>query len=133
MIVAKDKLGVTEFFEDKKLIESTYKGRVDTTMSFDHLNKVAKFYSAHEIKGAIIDLTGLYGSFVKVMDYLSGSFYPIAQKSGLKAQAFILTDDLIIKNMASKLQGLTVKFGIEAKTFYSKEEARHWIEPIITK
>lgn len=131
MIVAKDKLGVTKYTEDLKLIESTYKGRVDTEMSAVHLSKVAEFYSKNEIRGAIIDLRGLYGSFVKMMDYLVDTFYPIAQKSGMKAQAFIIRDDLIIKNLADKLKQLTPTFNIKARIFSTPQEAKVWIESII--
>ncbi|MCB0496251.1 MAG: hypothetical protein KDC79_08945 [Cyclobacteriaceae bacterium] len=132
MIVAKDKLGVTTYFEDKKLIESTYKGRVDMSMSFDHLNKVAKFYETHEIRGAIIDLRELFGSFVKVMDYLLETFYPIAQKSGIKAQALVVTDDLIMKSLSGKLQNLASEFNITARVFNSREEAEEWMDSILT-
>lgn len=131
MIVAKDKLGVTEYIEDLKLIESTYKGRVDTDLSVVHLSKVAEFYSKNEIRGAVIDLRGLYGSFVKVMEYLVDTFYPIAKKSGMKAQAFVITDDIIIKTMAEKLKDVTPKFNIEARVFSTPKEARSWIDSII--
>lgn len=131
MIVAKDKLGVTKYTEDIKLIESTYKGRVDTDMSVAHLSKVAEFYSKNEIRGAIIDLRGLYGSFLKVMEYLVDTFYPIAQKSGMRAQAFVITDDLIIKSMADKLKQVTPTFNIKASVFSTPQEAKVWIESII--
>ncbi len=133
MIIVEDKLGKTEYLEDKKIIASTYKGRVDRDMSFDHLAKVIEFYKNNEVQAAIIDLTQLYGSFAVIMEYLGKSFYPIAVKSGLKAQAYILKDDLIIENLASKLQSLTKKFKIEAQTFNTKEEAVVWIDSIILK
>ena len=131
MIVVKDKIGLTEYLEDKKLIISTYKGIVESDLSFSHLSKVVAFYKVNEVKGAVIDLQNLYGSFVRVMEYLTESFYPIASKSGLKAQAYILKDDLIIKNMAEKLKILGKKFNIEARTFSNKEEALKWIESVI--
>jgi len=131
MIVVEDKLGITKYLEDKKIIVSAYKGRVDIDMSFDHLAKVIEFYKHNEVRAAIIDLRELYGSFAVVMDYLGKAFYPIAIKSGLKAQAYILKNDLIIENLASKLQMLTKKFNVEARTFYTKEEANQWINSII--
>lgn len=131
MIIVKDKLGTTEFKSDKKLIRSIYKGRVDTDMSFEHLGKVVEFYRTNEVNGAIIDLRQLYGSFAKIMGYLSQNFYPIAKKSGLKAQAFIVKDDLIIKNLASKLEDLTTNFNIRARIFYKKEDAEEWMDSIL--
>lgn len=130
MIVVKDKLGLTEYIEEQHLIISTYKGRVDNEMSFDHLKAVISFYKEHSVTAAIIDLRELYGSFIKVMDYLGESFYPVAVKSGLKAQAFIVTDDLIIRNLTKKLESITVNFNIEAKTFASIEGAKKWINKI---
>ncbi len=131
MIVAKDKLALTEYIKAKKLIISTYKGRVDKDMSFVHLVKVKEFYTNNQVNVAIIDLRELYGSFINVMDYLAQSFYPVAVKSGLKAQAFVITDDLIIENMASKLVELTSKFDIKARTFSTKRKAEEWIDTII--
>jgi len=130
MVAVEDKLGLTEYIEEKHLIISTYKGRVDNQMSFDHLGAVINFYKKHSVTAAIIDLRELYGSFIKVMDYLGETFYPVALKSGLKAQAFIVTDDLIIKNLTKKLESITIKFNIEAHTFASIEEANIWIDDI---
>ena len=131
MVIVEDYLGITKFQKKKKLIESTYKGRVDKDMSFDHLAKVVDFYSNNEVNAAIIDLRQLYGSFAKVMEYLSGSFYPVAVKSGLKAQAFILHDDLIIKHLTEKLEVITANFGIMARIFNTKEEAQEWLNSFL--
>ena len=128
MIVAEDKLGKTEYVKDIKLIISTYRGRVDKAMSFDHLGKVIEFYKNNEVKYAIINLLELYGSFAPVMEYLESSFYPVAIKSGLKAQAIIVTDDLIIKNLTNKLKAITSRFSVDARTFATKEEAMKWLK-----
>lgn len=131
MVIVEDSLGITRFQKKHKLIESIYRGRVDKDMSFNHLAKVVDFYQNNEVNAAIIDLRELYGSFAKVMEYLSGSFYPIVVKSGLKAQAFILDDDLIIKNLTGKLEIITANFNIETRTFNNKKEAEEWVKSFL--
>ncbi len=128
MIVVNDQMGLTEYIESERLIISSYKGRVDHEASIAHLSAVIDFYKQHEVKAAIIDLREVFGSFFKIMEYLSDSFYPIALKSGLKAQAFVLTDDIIIKNLTKKLGIITSTFDVKSKTFATKEDAKKWLK-----
>ncbi len=128
MLVVKDHIGKTLFEQDTKRIISTYKGRVNKEISLVHLEKVAKFYQQNEVHTAIIDLREIYGSFVKILSYLGESFYPMAIKSGLKAQAFVITDDLIIKNLTKKIAHITDTYDVQARTFATCEEAAVWLD-----
>jgi hypothetical protein len=127
MIIVENELGFTKYHKDKKLIGSTYKERIDKDMPFNHLKKVVEIYKNKKVKTEVHEL---YGSLTNVMEYLPVSFHLIAVINGLNAQAFILVDNLIIRNLTIELEGLTSKVNILACIFYFNEEAVDWIETI---
>lgn len=128
MLVAKDTIGESVFDETQKRLVSTYHGRANKQVALQHLQKVSLFYEQNKVHTTLIDLRNLYGSFLKYMDYLESSFYPMAQKSGLRAQALVITDDLIIKNMSKKLEAISSAYSIQVRTFATSEEAIEWLD-----
>lgn len=127
MIVAQNKLATTTFDKTRRLLESTYVGRVNIDLALEHLANVVEFYTKNEVQGSIANLSRLIGSYVKVIDYLVESYYPAATKSGLKVQAYVVSKDLINENLGNELDALAKKFGITSVVFTNKEEAEAWV------
>lgn len=127
MIIAQNKLATTTFNPDTKLLISVYKGRVNIEWALEHLAKVVEFYNSNLVNGSVADLHQLLGSYAKVLDYLVESYYPAAVKSGLKIQAYVVSQDLINENLGVKLDGLASKFEIKSAVFNNRQQGEAWV------
>lgn len=128
MIIAQNKLATTTFYPDIKLLISVYKGRVKIDLALEHLANVVEFYITNSVNGSVADLHQLLGSYAKVMDYLVESYYPAAVKSGLKIQAYVVSQDLINENLGGRLDELASKFGIKSAVFSDRKQAEAWVK-----
>ena len=131
MVIEQNQIGTTIFDKESEILIEIYSGRVNIELILNHFEKIEQFSELNNIKGSIVDIRRLYGSFVKLLGGIERDYYPKLIKSGLKHQAFVISDDLIIKNLASKAKGIASKFNIQVRTFYSKEEAEKWIDTIL--
>ncbi|MCB0496253.1 MAG: hypothetical protein KDC79_08955 [Cyclobacteriaceae bacterium] len=131
MIIAQNKLATSTFNDDIKLLISVYKGRVNIDLALEHLANVVEFYLTNSVKGSVADLHQLLGSYAKVFDYLVEAYYPAAVKSGLKIQAYVVSQDLINENLGFRLDDLASRFGIKSAVFTSRKEAENWVKEFL--
>ena len=128
MVITENKLASTSYYETEKMLISVYKGRVNINLALEHLANVVEFYTKNTVYGSVADLSQLHGSFAKVIDYLVESYYPSAVKSGLKIQAYVVSEDLIIENLGFKLDKLASEFNIKSAVFNSRKQAETWVK-----
>lgn len=83
--------------------------------------------SANGVHFIIGDLTKIRGSFNKMMDYFEDKYAQLKQ-GGMVGQALIISDDLIIENLARKLERKILKAGIDVFVTTSKEAAFEWVK-----
>ena len=127
VIIAENKLVTTFFNSEEKILVSEYKGRVKIDLALEHLAQLVRFYDENEVKGSVADLSKLHGSFAKVTDFLTTSYYPAGSKSGLQCQAYVVSNDLIIENLGFQLNALASKFGIRSIVGTSRIDAEKWV------
>ncbi|MCF6351759.1 MAG: hypothetical protein L3J06_02005 [Cyclobacteriaceae bacterium] len=126
--VTQSKVATTVFHVKEKIIISEYVGRVNIELALMHLKEVSRFYSANEVRGSIVDLSKVFGSFAKVLDYLGKEAFPTAKKSGLCCLCYVVKDDLIMENLTNRLKFAVSSHNIEAKVLKSRAEAEYWIK-----
>ncbi len=131
MIIAENKVGVTSFFEKEKMLVSVYGGLVDIDLVIEHLKKIIEFYKQNEVNGSVVDISTVLGSFAKIMAFLESDYCPVAIKNGLKVQAYVASDDLIIKNLSARLEMMASMFNIQSEVFKSRNEAEEWVKTAI--
>lgn len=131
MIIAQNKLGTTTFYKEEKILISVYKGRIDIDLGLEHLAEIVEFYKRNEVVGSVVNIKEMFGSFAKIFEYMEEIYYPAAVKSGLKCQGYIVSEDLIINNLSSKLIGMATSFKLRAEIFSGREEAEKWIKSVI--
>ena len=117
MIIAKNKLGTTSYLPREKMLISVYKGRFEIDLALEQLAKIAEFYKNNHVIGSVVDVKQLYGSFVKIFPYMKDTLNPIAIKSGLKYQVYVLSEDLIVKNLGIKLKKMATSFNLTSEVF----------------
>ncbi|MCF6359477.1 MAG: hypothetical protein L3J29_01800 [Cyclobacteriaceae bacterium] len=128
MIIARNKLGTTFYYKEEMVLLSVYKGRISIDVGLEHLASIVEFYKSNEVLGSVVDIKKMYGSFAKIFEYMKTTYYPFSLKSGLKCQAFVVSEDLIINNLSSKLQGLATSFNLESKVFQDRTKAMAWVK-----
>ncbi len=126
-------MGVTNFLKEERLLISIYTGLVDINLVIEHLKKIIEFYKKNEVKGSVVDISKVLGSFAKILAFLEKNYYPVAIKSGLKVMVFVASDDLIIRNLSTRLEMMASMFNIESKVFKTKDEAEEWVKNALSK
>ena len=124
--IAENKQVTFQYDPDKKLLLSTYKGIFNFEIAKDSYNYLANLY----IVGKIADVRKLNGSFIKLMSEFKEK-YPILKERGLKAEAFVVSDDLMINNLISKLSKQLEGIGIDTYVCHTVEEAENWLDNYI--
>ena len=133
MIIAKNDMGTTYFHKDESLLVSNYIGRVKLDLVVEHLSNIIIFYQNNpgRVKKSVVDISKVLGSFAKVLEFLEKKYYTAAVDNGLKCQAYVASEDLMIKNLSARLEMLASKFNIKSKVFCSLEEAKSWAKETI--
>ena len=76
------------------------------------------------IVGEVVDLSGLRGNFMMVLDYLAKDYYTKFKQRGMIKAAYIVSDDIISKNLVGKLCDNNI---IETKSFRNMDQAVEWV------
>lgn len=127
MIIEQNAIGNTLYDNEKRLLIETYKGRTNIKLIIDHFDKIERFCLNNDVEASMVDLRKLYGSFIKLLEIIENTYYPKMKKSGLRFQAIIISNDLIIENLYVKVSQLAAKFGIETAVFHDLDKANFWI------
>ncbi len=127
IIVTDNKSCFSIYRTEQKWLHSTFKGVVNYDLIIEHLENGQRFSKKNEIYGALVDLRTLRGSYYKLFDYLEYEAYPKLKSSGLRNQAFIISDDLITANVTEKLMQMFARLDITAKMFTNLNEAKYWL------
>ena len=130
MIIVQNKLATTTFYEEEKMLVSIYSGRINFELAKAHSDILLDFYRTNKVRGTLIDISKLYGSFAKLMDYYKNGF-PVAVGSGLKYIAYVVSDDIITQNLIQKVKDMAVSFELKVSIFKSVKEAEKWLKECI--
>ncbi|MCB0497894.1 MAG: hypothetical protein KDC79_17270 [Cyclobacteriaceae bacterium] len=126
-IIAENKQAVFKYDPNRKLLLSTYKGIFNYDLAKESYNQI----EGVEVVGKIADVRKLNGSFMKLMSEFREK-YPILKKQGLAAEAFVISDDLMINNLVEKLRAQLKSIGIETYACQTIEEAESWIQTYLS-
>ena len=88
------------------------------------LENTLKLIDAKLVIGEIVDLTGMRGNFKIVLEYLVNDYYPKMKRLGMKRVAYLVSDDLISRNLAQKI---CFQNHIPTNSFQQLEKAIAWV------
>lgn len=74
--------------------------------------------------GEVVDLTEMRGNFRLVLDYLVNEYYPKMKLSGMYKVAYVVPDDIILKNLVEKI---CAQNKIKTKSFQNMNQAIAWV------
>ena len=115
-------------FYDKNtaMVHESYDGVVNPELAVEVIQSVKDFGVDNKIKGDIINLTKVSGTFTGINDYLAKEFFPVLIERGCVAFAMILSKDVFVEFAANSL---VKKLGAaEVQLFNSLEEGTKWVD-----
>ena len=128
MIICQNEFCVSTFEKEGKIVKSTFRGRVRVDFAKEHLEELGEFYLHTKVKASIVDISKLYGSYAKILEYIKTEFLPKTKVSGIKLKAYVVSDDVIVAHLSSKLVDGDVHNKIYSKVFSDLCEAEEWIK-----
>lgn len=120
-------------FYDKNtaIVHESYDGLVNPDLAVEVVQSVINFGKDNKIKGDIIDLSKVTGTFTGINEYLAKEFFPVLIEQGCVAFAMILGGD-IFASFAAK--SLTKKLGAaELQLFNNLKEGTDWVNEQVGK
>ena len=119
------------YYADDCTLSTEYKGVFNKSIALEHFHTVEKFAQTQPILGVITNLSKLGGSYNSILEYLEDEGFPKIKKLGLKAEAFIISDDIIIKHLTEKLVQIIKNSGIKVNICQSHQEAKEWLQAVL--
>lgn len=128
MILEQNNFGISSFDKKKGILQEQFRGRFNIDMLTDHFEAIDNFLKSNKAKGSIVDIGKVYGSFYKILEYVELAYFPTLERSGIRYQAYIISEDLMIQNLINRVKELSTQFNIEIQIFYDRELANSWLQ-----
>lgn len=128
MILEQNSFGISSFDKKKGILQEHFKGRFQIDMLTVHFKAIENFLSLKKAKASIVDISKVYGSFAKILEYVELAYFPTLERSGIRYQAYIISEDLMIQNLINRVKELSTQFNIEIQIFYDRELANSWLQ-----
>jgi len=123
--VFENSFGKAFYDNENAIVHESYDGVVKPELAVEVVQSVKDFGEKNEIKGDIINLTKVSGTFTGINEYLAKEFFPVMIERGCVAFAMVLSNDIFTEFAANSL---VKKLGVaEIQLFNSLEEGTKWV------
>lgn len=126
-IIFSNKMGDIYYFSEKKILATVYNGLVEYDLFAEIIKVVNDTAMNNGIHGALADVSKLRGSFHRLLLYMEEIGFPHLVDYGLSVQAQIISDDLMMINLVSKVNEILASLGVNYKTFEDRDEGYNWL------
>ncbi len=126
-----NKMAEIYFDESNKVAMINYRGIVNYDCFDEVIEEVNRISMEFGIIGVVVDMSKFCGSFHRILEYAKDTGYPLLIKNGLKAQAQIICDDLILKNLSYKAQKIIRELGVKYEIFHNRTEGEEWLSSFL--
>ncbi len=129
MIIAQNLLATAYYNKEEQMLISIYKGRADIPLALEHIERIIVFLKKNNsVLKSVVDVSEVHGSFAKILGYVKDSYHPIAIETGLQSEVYVISEDLIIKNLGIKLKDLAILSNLKSKLFTDRKKAIDWLK-----
>lgn len=125
-LIFSNKMGDIYYFPERKILSTVYNGLVEYDLFAEIIKVVNETAKNEGIHGALADVSKLRGSFHRLLQYMEDIGFPHLVDYGLRVQAQVISDDLMMKNLISKVNEILTSLGVKHKTFEDQEEGYKW-------
>lgn len=123
--IFENSFGKAFYDQSTAIVHESYDGVVNPELAVEVVQSVKDFGENNKIKGDIINLTNVSGTFTGINDYLAKEFFPVLIERGCVAFAMILSKDIFTEFAANSL---VKKLGAaEVQLFNSLTEGTKWV------
>lgn len=126
-IIFSNKMGDIYYFSEEKILATVYNGLVEYDLFAEIIKVVNDTAMNNGIHGALADVSKLRGSFHRLLQYMEEIGFPHLVDFGLSVQAQIISDDLMMINLVSKVNEILASLGVNYKTFEDRDEGYNWL------
>ncbi len=126
-LIFSNKMADLYFNASTKKMVVIYHGLVDYDLLLEIIDSVNQIATETGIYGTLVDISELRGSFHRLLGYMEETGFPLLVEQGLKFQAQIISDDLMMQNLSKKIEKLLTSLGVNLKTFTNRAEGEEWL------
>ena len=127
LLVFTNKMADIYFHPEKKILSVVYNGLVEYDLFEEVIEEVNNLAAKKGVHGTLADVSMLRGSFYRLLEYMEEIGFPLLIDHGLKLQAQIISDDLIMKNLIAKVNEMLASLGVKTKNFENRNEGFEWL------
>ncbi len=116
-----------------KMMVAIYHGIVEYSLFQDIISIVNTTAIEQGISGGLSDVTQLRGSYQRFLGYMEETEFPLLIEKGYRAQAQIISDDLIMINLSDKVEDIMTSLGVNFKSFKERSKGKEWLVKALLK
>ncbi len=133
ILVYKNKISKTYYYAEKGIIFYEYAGIIDKKATELQIKSVLEFVKDKEVRGVLLDIRKLLGSFLKFIPYLREIYYPTLIARGLYCKTIVVSKDIITNRLSEKLYDLLIELGVKASVYNNISEAEDWLDSMLAE
>lgn len=126
-LIFSNKMADIYFHPEKKILSVVYNGLVEYDLFEEVIEEVNNLATKNGVHGTLADVSMLRGSFYRLLEYMEEIGFPLLIDQGLKIQAQIISDDIMMKNLISKVNEMLASLGVKTKNFENRKEGFEWL------
>jgi len=127
-LIFTNKMADIYFHPEPKILSVVYNGLVEYDLFEEVIEAVNNTAKTNGVHGTLADVSRLRGSFHRLLQYMEEIGFPLLVDHGLRIQAQIISDDIIMKNLISKVNKMLASLGVETRNFEDRKEGFEWLK-----
>lgn len=131
-LIFKNKCSQSEYNADLFVLNIEFRGIIDRDQIIDQFQIISEFAEEHKVIGTVSNLCNMYGSPVRLFDFMREFYFPFLIEFGLIAEAVVVREDHIVRNVGLKWVDMLKEMGLESSIFEDFDEAYVWLLKKIT-
>lgn len=129
--IFENSFGKAFYDRENAVVHESYGGIVNPNMAIEVVKSVVDFAAENQVKGDVIDLTNVSGTFTGINEYLSKEFFPVMVERGCVAFGMIVSNNVFTEYAANSL---VEQLGIpQLQLFNSLLEGTDWVSKQVEK
>jgi hypothetical protein len=127
VLIHKNRCSKSDYDPDKCVLQIEFVGIVDKDQILEQFQSISEFVEINRVVGTISDLRKLYGSPIKLFDFMREFYFPFLIECGLQAECVLVREDHIIKNVGLKWVNMVKGMGLKSDLFENNIVACKWL------
>lgn len=133
ILIHRNNCSTSEYDSENYVLHIEFISIIDKDQILEQFQNISEFVEKNRVLGTISDLRKLYGSPIKLFDFMKEFYFPFLMIYGLQAECVLIREDHMIKNVGSKWVDMLGEMGLQSDIFENIIVACNWLNNIIKK